>query len=329
MTILVTGGTGFIGGHLVAELIGRGEQVRVLARKTSDASSLEGSKVEIVFGDLLSPDSLARAISGCHTLYHTAAFFARWAPGKTKRAMYDINVEGTRNILEAALNAGVGKVVYTSSRATIGPSEPGHLADEQTPWRLALPDDYMKSKLLAENEALEICAQGLPIVVVNPSFVIGPGRPSASGQAIVDFLNKRFPGYIDHHENFVYVGDVVKGHILAKEKGRVGERYLLGGENLSIREFLDLLEDISGIRAPKLRFPYFPALLAGYLYEALARITRTPPPFTVGFVKETRTDMRCDISKAKRDLGYETTPIRDAIRASVEWLRKNGYAPWP
>ena len=135
------------------------------------------------------------------------------------------------------------------------------------------------------------------------------------------------PGYIDHHENFVFVGDVVKGHILANEKGRVGERYLLGGENLSIREFLDLLEDISGIRAPKLRFPYFPALLAGYLYEALARITRTPPPFTVGFVKETRTDMRCDISKAKRDLGYETTPIRDAIRASVEWLRKNGYAP--
>jgi dihydroflavonol-4-reductase len=241
--------------------------------------------------------------------------------------MYDINVEGTRNVLNAALRAGVSKVVYTSSRATIGPSEPGRLADEQTPWRGELPDDYFKSKLLAEREALEICARGLPVVVVNPTFVVGPGRPSPSGQAIVDFLNRRFPGYIEHHENFVYVGDVVKGHILAKEKGRAGERYILGSENLSIREFLDLLEEVSGVRAPRLRFPYLPALLTGYLYEALARVTRTPPPFTVGFIRETRTDMRCDISRAKRELGYETTPIREAFRITVEWLRENGYAP--
>lgn len=334
MTVLVTGGTGFIGSHLVGELVKRGEtspssveaRVRVLARKTSDTSGIEGPGVEIVSGDLLDADSLASAIDGCHTLYHTAALFARWVPGKMKQAMYAINVEGTRNVLNAALRAGVSKVVYTSSRATIGPSEPDRLADEQTPWRSELPDDYMKSKLLAEREALKICAQGLPVVIVNPTFVIGPGRPSPSGQAIVDFLNNRFPGYIEHHENFVYVKDVVKGHILAREKGRVGERYILGGENLSIREFLDLLEEVSGVRAPRLRFPYLPALLAGYLYEALARVTRTTPPFTVGFIKETKTDMRCDISKAKRELGYETTPIREAFRITVEWLRENEYA---
>lgn len=328
MPTLVTGGTGFIGGNLVRALVRESEEIKVLVRKSSRIDHLEKLGVEIVYGDLNNRESLAEAIKGCERLYHTAALFKVLLSRREKKKIYEVNVEGTRNILSAALEEGVDKVVFTSTIATLAGGNRNGFITENIADAQPLPSDYAKSKHQAEIEASKICENGLPLVVVIPTWVIGPGdyRPTPSGETIVNFLNKRLPGYINGHFNLVYVQDVVRGHILAAEKGRVGERYLLGGDNISMKQLMDLLEELSGVESPR-RIPKWVISLLGILQPIWTYVTGKPPIIPVDFVSGSNIDFRVDCSKAQRELGYNTTPIRSALIETVRWFREVGYAP--
>ncbi len=328
--ILITGGTGFVGSALVRELLADGHEVRILLRETSDTRNIDGLDLERVYGDIRDKESVRAALKGCDVLYHAAALYATWVPDS--RVLYEINVEGTKNVLRAALEAGVERVIYTSTGGTVGKTEDGSLPNEDTPFNLwDVSGHYIRSKYLAEVEALKICREeGLPLVVVNPTILIGPRdrRPTPSGQTVVDFLKRRIPGYLLHGGlNLVAVEDVARGHVLAAQKGRAGERYILGCANLALKDFFALLERISGVKAPSLPVPYPLALTMAYGYETVARwITKRTPLITVESIWTSHRPYYFDCSKAVRELGMPQTPIEDAIRRAIDWFRENGYA---
>ena len=326
MKTFVTGATGFIGASIVRELLRDGREVRVLVRAGSDTSNLTGLDVEFWRGDLLDRDSLHQGLKGCDCLYHAAADYRLWT--RTPEEMYRSNVGGTVAILEAALHNGLEKVVYTSSVGTLGNPGDGRPGSEDTPVTLAdMVGPYKKSKFLAEREAEKFIPRGLPLVIVHPSTPVGPWdiRPTPTGKIIVDFLKRKMPAYLDTGLNIIAVEDCARGHLLAEYKGRVGQKYILGNSNLTLRDIFGMLQEISGIPAPKVRLPYTPILLAAYLNEALSRITGREPLIPLAGVQMAAKFMYFDSSKAVRELGLPQTAVKEALVRAVEWFRQHGY----
>jgi dihydroflavonol-4-reductase len=326
MKTLVTGATGFIGSSLVRELLKDGVEVRVLVRKNSDTRNIDGLDVEKAYGDIRDGESVKVALEGCDTFYQTAALYAWWVPDR--KALYDVNVEGTKTALNAALEQGIEKVVYTSSIAAVGCHGADTLANEGSEFNLwKTGEHYCISKHLGEVEALKICDKGLPLVIVNPSGVLGVRdiKPTPSGKTIIDVINKKVPGYVDGGGNFVDVEDVARGHILAASKGRVGERYILGNENMSMRDYLGLVAEVSGVKPPKFKIPYPVAIAMAYMYQFVANITRKPPLMTAPVLRMGSKYAYYDSSKAVNELGFTQTPIKTTIEKAVNWFRENGY----
>ena len=326
MKALVTGATGFIGSNLVRELLKQGYQARALVRKESNRRNIRGLEVDVVLGDLRDKTSLKNALDGCDVLFHVAAAYTFWTPDPT--VIYETNVQGTENILTAARNTGIQKIVYTSTESTIGIAD-HRLGSEETEATIdSLSGHYKKSKLLAERLALRMCQEGLPLTVVNPTMPVGPwdAKPTPTGQVVVDFLNGRMPAYVNTGLNVVDVEDIAKGHILALEQGRIGERYILGNRNLTFRELLGILEEITGIRAPRVRIPIWLALGAAYADEFVrGKILKVHPRIPISAVKTARKFRHFDCSKAVRQLGFPQTPIEESLRRAVLWFRQNGY----
>jgi dihydroflavonol-4-reductase len=324
---LVTGGNGFVGCHVVRALIARGDQVRVLTRENADLSALDGLQVEKVRGDLRQFDSIASAVKGCNEVYHVAADYRLWL--RDPAPMYASNVTGTQNILRAAASAGVSRIVYTSTVGALGIPH-GGVGREDTPSSLAdMPGHYKRSKFMAEQAALEAARAGVPVVIVNPSTPIGAldFKPTPTGRIIVDFLNRRMPAYVDTGLNIVDVEDVARGHLLAAERGRIGEKYILGGENFTLKEFLQRLAAISGMPAPKVRIPYAFALGYAIGAEAFARtVSRRAPRASLTEVRMSRKRMFFDSSKARAELGYSAGPIDTALSAAIEFFKSRGSA---
>ena len=327
MVSLVTGATGFIGANIVRALIDTGEAVRVLVRRSSDRRNIDGLPVEIVYGDLRHAASLRAALRGCHTLYHAAAHYSLWTPKVSE--VYAINVEGTTHLLRAALALGVQKVVYTSSVATLALPTDGSPGNETMTLPLAKAvGHYKRSKILAEQRVLALCSQGLPVVVVHPSAPVGPWdmKPTPTGKVLVDFLRRKMPAYLDTGLNLIDVRDVAQGHILAAQRGTIGERYILGCRNMSLRTILQLLADVSGLPAPRWRIPYEVALIAGYVSEGMAYVTGKPPTIPLVGVRLARQPMYFTAHKAVRELGLPQSCIAEALRQAVQWFRQRGYA---
>ncbi len=324
---LVTGGTGFVGRAVVEALLARERPVRVLARRPQHPA-LRGLPVEVVQGDLLEPESLRQALQGCDRLFHVAADYRLWVPDP--KVMYEINVNGTRSLLRAALAAGVERVVYTSTVGALGNPGDGTPGNEDTPVTLAdMVGHYKRSKFLAEQVALEYADRGLPLVVVNPSTPVGPwdSRPTPTGQMIVDFLNGKVPAFLDSGLNLIHVRDVAEGHVLAEAKGRSGEKYILGHVNLTLAEIFTTLAKLSGLPAPRWRLPYYPVLGLAYLNEFWSTwITRRPPRIPVTAVRMAKKFMYFDSQKAVGELGLPQTPIETALQEAIAWFRSHGYA---
>jgi len=323
---LVTGGTGFVGRALVVELLAAGREVRVLARRP-DHPALAGLKVEVARGDLLDPASLAAAVQGCDRVFHVAADYRLWVPDP--QVMYAVNVQGTKDLLAAAAEAGVAKMVYTSTVGTLGNPGDGRPGNEDTPVTLAdMVGHYKRSKFLAEQAVLEAAGSGLPVVLVHPSAPVGPwdSRPTPTGQMIIDFVKGRMPAYLETGLNLVHIRDVAQGHLLAEEKGRVGEKYILGHQNLSLSEIFRLLADITGMPAPRVRLPYWPILGLSYLDEFWAtHVSGKPPRMPVAAVKMAKKFMYFDSAKAVQELGLPQTPVRQALRDAVAWFEEHDY----
>ncbi len=322
---LVTGGTGFVGTHVVRALLARGRAVRCLVRRGSRRDNLAGLDVEIVEGDLTDFASLSRAAKGVSTLYHVAADYRLWA--RHRGDLHRCNVEGTENVLRAAADAGVEKVVYTSSVAALGLVEGGS-ADEATPVvRDRIIGDYKKSKYDAERVADAWAGKGLPVVIVNPSTPIGERdiKPTPTGQMIVDFLNRKMPAYVDTGLNLVDVRDVAEGHLLAAEKGKVGERYILGNRNMTLKEILDALSALTGIPSPTVKLPHWIPFAAAAIDTAFARVSWRAPHVSIDSVRMSTHRMFFDASKAVRELGLPQTPVEEALGRAVSWFRESGY----
>ena len=323
---LVTGGTGFVGANVVRALLADGRTVRVLARPGGDRRALAGLDVELCEGDLGDTASLARAVAGVGTLFHVAADYRLWA--RDPRELYRVNVEGTRAILQAAGDAGVARVVYTSTVGALGIPADGTPGDEATP--VALRDmvgPYKASKFLAEQVAVGFARAGLPVVIVNPSAPVGPWdvKPTPTGQMVVDFLEGRMFATLDTGLNLVHVRDVARGHLLAAARGRVGEKYVLGHANLSLAGIGALLAELVGCRAPRLRIPYAVAWLAAGCMEAAARVTRTTPRVPLAAVRMARKRMYFSPAKAVRELGLPQTDVREALADAAAWFVAHGY----
>ncbi len=324
---LVTGGNGFVGCHVVRALLERGDRVRVLIRQGSDRAALEGLEVEFAAGDLRDREAVQRAVAGCHEVYHVAADYRLWVPDPAP--MYAANVEGTRNIIETAHRAGVERIVHTSTVGALGIPH-GGIGTEDTPVSIDdMVGPYKRSKFMAEQIAIEAAKNGAPVVIVNPSTPVGPLdlKPTPTGRIIVDFLNRRMPAYVDTGLNLVDVADCARGHLLAAERGRIGEKYILGGQNLTLKEMLENLAIISGLPAPRVRLPYAIAFGFALGAEAVARVlTRRPPRASVTEVRMSRKHMFFDSSKAARELGYSPKPVEGALAAAVEFFRRTGAA---
>src|SRR6201997_5002538 len=323
---LVTGATGFVGSAVARALLGSGLEVRVLARPASDRRNLVDLPVEIAEGSLEDAQSLARAVAGCRYLYHVAADYRIWVPDPAP--MFRANVAGTRDLLIAALEAGAERVVYTSSVATLG-LVPGGSADENTPSRAGdMIGPYKRSKFEAEEVARELAGErGVPVVIVNPSTPVGPGdiKPTPTGRLILEAARGRMPAFVDTGLNIVHVDDVATGHLAAAEKGRIGERYILGGGNMSLAEILEAVSRAVGRRPPRLRVPHTMLFPIAFGAEFAARITGREPFVTLDGVRMSRKKMYFSSSKAARELGYKPRPAREAITAAVEWFNANGY----
>lgn len=332
MKCFVTGASGFIGANLVHELVTRGHEVKALLRPESDVRGLRGVEFERVEGDLSNADRLKAALAGCDWCFHVAASYHLWL--RNYQPMYAANVDGTRNVLQSAGAAGCSRIVYTSTVGCIGlPKEVnGHVTptDETTPVSEAqMSNHYKRSKWQAEQVASGLAREGLPIVIVNPSTPIGPRdvKPTPTGKIIVDFLNRAMPAWLDTGLNWVHVRDVAVGHILAAEKGRLGERYILGNAegNWSMQQMLSVLSEVTGIPAPKMQVPYFVALAAAYVDEGLSAISGKPPKAPLAGVRMAKYKMYFNPAKAIRELGLPQTPPRQALADAAQWFQQNGY----
>ena len=321
---LVTGATGFVGWHVCSKLRERGVPVRALVR---DLKRLRNPEAEGMVGDLQDRGSLDRAVEGCSVVFHVAADYRLWA--KDENVLYRSNVEGTRNLLEAARSAGVERVVYTSTVGCIGVPGDGRIGNEADPVQLdQMNGAYKRSKFMAEQVALEFAENGFPVVIVNPTAPIGDGdvKPTPTGKIVLDFLRRQMPAYLDTGLNVVDVRDVAEGHLLACERGRAGERYILGSENLTLHQIFEKLQGISGVQAPKLQIPYAVAYTAGVVSTAWAELTGKEPRAPIDAVRMARKKMWVVHDKAARELGYHPGPADTALRNAVEWFRTNGYA---
>ncbi len=328
MKTLITGATGFVGSAVLRQLIEAGYSVRALVRPESNCQNLTGVPVETVTGDLRDQASLDRALAGCSTLFHVAADYRLWVPNPQE--MYETNVMGTRNIMLAAANAGVTRIIYTSSVATLGLTPDGSPADENTPVSLAdMVGPYKRSKFMAEAEVRRLCEkQGLPAVIVNPTTPIGPRdvKPTPTGRIIVDAACGRIPAYVDTGLNLVHVDDVAIGHLLALQYGKIGERYLLGAVNMTLKEILAELAAITGRRPPLVRLPHNLVLAFAYLMETWTRIAggKEPQATTVG-VRLAKKKMFFSSEKAVLALGFHPRPIQEAFYDALAWFRRYGY----
>ncbi|KAF0107904.1 MAG: hpnA [Anaerolineaceae bacterium] len=329
MKVFITGGTGFVGSAVIRKLLADGHTVRALARTGANTRMLDGLPVERVSGDLSDVPTLQEAMTGCEWVFHVAALYAYW--GYSWDEFYQSNVDGTRRVLEAAARSGVQRIVHTSSIASLGIPSDGTPGTEETPVTLEdMLSDYKRSKFLAEEVVREFVAQGLPVVTVNPAAPVGVGdhKPTQTGKMIVDFLNGKMPAYVDTGLTIVDVDDVANGHLLAMEKGKVGERYILGGENLSLKQVLDLLSEVSGRPEVRARIPRAVALGWAYVDTGLARLNpKHIPAATPDAVRVSSKKEYFSSAKAMRELGYTFIPARGALRKAVEWYRANGYAP--
>ena len=327
MTTLITGASGFLGSALARELLKQGRRLRALVRPGSDRRNLERLDLELVEGDLTDTASLQQAVKGCGDLFHVAADYRLWIPNPAR--MYRTNVDGTRNLLRAAADAGVSRIVYTSSVATLGINRDRTPADESTPVSLAdMVGHYKRSKFLAEQAVRELFEQqGLPVVIVNPSTPIGPRdiKPTPTGRIIVDTLRKKMPAYVDTGLNIAHVDDVARGHILAFERGEAGRRYILGGENLSLRTILGIICDCAALAPPRVRLPHNAVYPIAWLAEQWAQVSGKEPFATVDGVKMAQKFMYFSSTRAQRELGYTSRPARFAIEDAVDWFRKNNY----
>ncbi|HUN70967.1 MAG TPA: hopanoid-associated sugar epimerase [Steroidobacteraceae bacterium] len=322
----MTGATGFVGAAVARALLAEGWQVRCLVRGGSDRRNVAALAVEQVVGDLTDAASLERALTGCDAAFHVAADYRLWAP--QPQELYRTNVEGTAHLLDAAARAGVRRVVYTSSVATVGLPGDGTAGAEETPVGLAdMIGHYKRSKFLAEERAREAAARGAPVVIVNPSTPIGPGdvKPTPTGQIVLDAARGRTPAYVDTGLNIVHVDDVAAGHLLAFHRGRVGERYILGGEDMTLREILTLIARIVGRAPPRIRLPHGAVLPVAYVSELYARLTGRPTRVTVEGVRMARKRMFFSSGKAARELGYRWRPPSDAFADALRWFREQGY----
>ncbi|HEY3282762.1 MAG TPA: hopanoid-associated sugar epimerase [Armatimonadota bacterium] len=329
MKVLVTGASGFVGSHVARKLVERGDHVRVLLRPSSSGKSLGGLPVERVEGDLCDPGSLKAAVEGCRQVYHVAADYRLWVPDPD--SMYRGNVEGTRTLLTSAAEAGAERIVYTSTVGALGCRGDGTSGTEETPVSLSdMVGHYKRSKFMAEQEALKLAGQGAPVVIVNPSTPVGPGdwKPTPTGQTILDFLRGAMPAYIDTGMNLVHVDDVAQGHLLAAEHGRPGEKYILGNQNVTLRRIFELLSEVSGLPAPKVRLPYAVAYTFAWLEtQVVSRLTHKPPRAPLDGVKMAKKLMYFDASKAVAELGLPQTPLIQALEDAVRWYRAQGYCP--
>jgi dihydroflavonol-4-reductase len=333
LKVFVTGATGFLGSHVARVLAEQGAELRLLVRPTSDLRNLDGLNADRVVGDLRDSASIEKALSGCDVVFHVAADYRLWV--RDPDEMYRSNVEGTRSLLEAARRQGVRRVVYTSSVATMGFTSNraivnnGKVADEQIPVGIAdMIGHYKRSKFMAEQVAIEATRSGVDVVVVNPTTPIGERdiKPTPTGRIVVDFLKRKFPAYVETGLNLVDATECARGHVQALEKGRSGERYILGGENLTLKQILDRLAAITGLPSPTVKLPYIFALAAGVVDEMVTGwVLGREPRATIDAVRMGRKMMFVSSAKAERELGWRTVPVDGALRRSVEWFRGNGY----
>jgi dihydroflavonol-4-reductase len=327
MLAFVTGSSGFLGSHVARALADQGAELRLLVRPTSNLKNLQGLKAETAVGDLRDPASLEKAMAGCDTVFHVAADYRLWV--RDPEEMYRSNVEGTRAILEAARTNGARRVVYTSSVATIGFNKNGQPADEDSPVSLAdMIGPYKRSKFMAEQLALEAGRSGMQVVTVNPTTPIGEQdvKPTPTGRIVVDFMKRKFPAYVETGLNLVDVKVCAQGHVAALEKGRSGQRYILGGEDLTLKQILDALGKITGLPSPTIKLPYFFAYATGIVDEAITgRLLNREPRATVDTVRMGKKKMFASSAKAERELGWKIVPVEAAMRRAVEWFRANGY----
>ncbi|GAC1627010.1 MAG: NAD-dependent epimerase/dehydratase family protein [Candidatus Acidiferrum sp.] len=325
MTTLVTGAAGFLGSHVTRQLAARGESVRVLVRPSSSNRAISDLSLEYVTGDLRDAGSLDRAMQGVDRVFHVAADYRLWA--RKSQEIYDSNVGGTKNLLDAAKRAGVKQLIYTSTVATIAVDRP-ELPDEFTDSQLGeMIGHYKRSKWMAEQEALSAAKAGLPVIVAMPTTPVGPWdwKPTPTGKIILDFLNGKMPGYVETGLNFVGVEDCAAGHLLVSEKGKVGERYLLGAENLTLKELLDTLAKITGLASPNFKIPHGVALGVAYLETAFSRMVGKEPQIPVEGVKIAQHRMFVDCRRAHRELGFQPGPVKEALERAVRWYEATGY----
>ena len=328
MKCFVTGSTGFLGSHVARKLLAEGAELRLLVRANSRTDNIAELPAERVVGDLRDVESLRRGMSGCEVVFHVAADYRLWAIDGQQ--LYQSNVEGTRNILQATRDSHVRRVVYTSSVATMGFGNNGRVTDESTP--VALEDmigDYKRSKFMAERLVIETARSGQDVVMVNPTTPIGERdiKPTPTGQIVVDFLKRKFPAYVDTGLNLVDVEDCANGHLLAAEKATPGERYILGGENLTLKQILDKLASITGLPSPSIRLPYVVAYATGVVDTLVTgKLRQREPRVTLDSVRMGRKKMFVTCAKAERELGWNPGPVDGALRRAVEWFRANGYA---
>jgi dihydroflavonol-4-reductase len=327
MLAFVTGATGFVGSHVARALADQGADLRLLVRASSNTKNIEDVKADRVTGDLRDPASLEKGIAGCDVVFHVAADYRLWV--RDPEEMYRANVEGTRTLLAAARKNGIRRVVYTSSVATMGFTSNGHPADENSPVSLDnMIGPYKRSKFQAEQVAIEAARTGQDVVIVNPSTPVGERdiKPTPTGRIVVDFLKRKFPAYVDTGLNLVDVKECAQGHIAALEKGRSGQRYILGGENLTLKQILDKLAAITGLPSPTVRVPYVLALATGVVDEIVTgRILGREPRATIDAVRMGRKKMFVSSVKSERDLGWKAGSVDDALRRAAEWFRVNGY----
>ena len=329
MKIFLTGATGFVGHHVARALASEGAELRMLVRKTSNLASLEGIPGETHVGDLAQPESLKPALSGCDAVVHVAADYRLWIPDPA--AMYKANVGGTRELLRLAREAGVERVVYTSSVATMHFRTDGVVINEDTPVTLAdMVGHYKRSKFLAEQEAIKAAEAGQNVVILNPTTPIGShdAKPTPTGRIFVDFLNSRFPAYMDTGLNLVDVAEVARAHVAALTRGQSGHRYILGGENLTLKQILDKMAEITGLPSPTMKIPFAVAATYAFFEEWITgRIRGREPRATLEEVRMGRKKMYASSAHAQQELGFRILPVNPAMRAAIEWFRANGYAP--